>query len=95
MTEISNNQNLNSHYSSSTKTNRPSCIVVSGPTSLPKSYSFNDKEANNKLRAINQDIYLDSQKEENKSGIKFIKVFGGLIAAILAVKGIKSLFKKS
>ena len=93
MSEISSNNNLEAHYSTSAKVVRPTRPVASAPSALPNVHLFNDTDANNRIKAINQDIYQNSKKEENKAGIKFLKFFGVLIATILAVKGLKKLFK--
>ena len=98
MVEVSNNQNLNAHYTTNAKVIRPERPVANPPAILTKPHLFDDKDANNRLKMINQDIYKDSKKEENKYGIKFLKIFGGIIAAILLIKGIKNIkgaFKKS
>ena len=93
MTQVSNPQPLNAYYSTDTKAHRPERIVVSGPDSLPNMHLFNDKDANNRLKAINEDIY-SNYKDEKKSETKnFIKLFGGSIAIVLAILGIKKLFK--
>lgn len=93
MQDVSNNQNLNAHYSNNAKVKRPSRPVASPPESLSKPHLFNDRDANNRIKAINQDIYLDSKKEENRSGLNFIKVFGAGVLAILVFLGIKRFFK--
>ena len=87
--------NLNSHYSTNSKVDRPNRPVAMAPTSLPKAHLFNDKDANKRMKAINRDIYVDSKKEENSAGIKFLKFFGILVGAILMIKGLKNIFKKS
>ncbi len=87
--------NLNSHYSTNSKVDRPNRPVAMAPTSLPKAHLFNDKDANKRMKAINQDIYVDSKKEERKSGITFLKIFGAFVLAILAIKAGQKIFKKS
>ena len=88
-------QNLNAHYSTNAKVQRPSRPVATAPASLPKPHLFNDKDANNRMKAINQDIYIDSKKEENRAGFNFIKIFGAFVLAILAIKLGQNIFKKS
>jgi len=93
MPQISNPQNLNAYYSTDTKAHRPERVVVNGPESIPNMHLFNDKDANNRLKAINEDIY-SNYKDEKKSETKnFIKLFGGSIAIVLGILGIKKLFK--
>ena len=93
MPEISNSQNLNSYYSSETKTQRPDRLIVSGPQNIPVSHLFNDRDANNRLKAINDDIYMSYKEEERKEKKNFIKTFGAIVAVILAFLGIKHIFK--
>ena len=93
MTEVLNSQNLNAHYSTNTKVQRPERPVAFAPASIPQPHLFDDKDANNRLKAINQDIYFDSKKEEKKPVLKFLKFFGILVGSILAIKGIRTLFK--
>ena len=95
MAEISNTQNLNAHYSTNAKVQRPARPVDYAPNSLPKPHLFNDTDANNRMKAINQDIYIDSKKEENRAGFNFIKIFGAFVLAILAIKLGQNIFKKS
>ena len=97
MSGISNNQKLEAHYSVNAKVERPSRPVAMAPTALPQYHLFNDTDANNRMKAINHDIYIDSKKEENRAGLKFLKFFGILVGAILLFKGLKnigSIFKK-
>lgn len=93
MTDINNTTNLNSHYTSNPKVERPIRYAVSAPQSLPTPHLFNDIDANNRMKAINQDIYQDSKTEKNKKATNFIKIFGSVVLAILAILGIKSIFK--
>ena len=93
MPQISNPQNLNSYYSSDTKAHRPERVVVSGPNSLPVQHLFNDRDADNRLRSINKDIYLNYKKEEKAETKNFIKFFTGAVAIILAILGVKKFFK--
>lgn len=93
MPEISNYQNLNSYYSTDTKAHRPERVVVSGPNSLPVQHLFDDRDANNRLKSINEDIYSSYKKEEKAETKNFIKFFAGAVAITLAFLGIKKLFK--
>ena len=71
MSEVNNIQNLNSHYSTNTKVEKPERVVVTGPNSLPTVHLFNDKDAKKRLKAINQDIYVDYKKEKGPVEIDF------------------------
>ena len=93
MTEIATNQNLNAHYTKDAKIKRLRHPVTSAPTNMPKHHLFNDKDANNRMKAINNDIYQGFKKEENRKGTTFIKVFAGIVLAVLGFLGLKKLFK--
>ena len=92
---VDNSQNLNAHYSSNHKVKRPKHSVASAPNALPRHRLYNDSDANSRMNAINQDIYLDSKREKSKKGKTFTKYFVGGIIAILAFLGLKKIFKKS
>lgn len=91
MTDI----NLNAHYTSNAKVERPNRPVALAPTSLPKQHLFNDRDANNRMKAINQDIYIESKKEKKRSITTFLKFFGAFLLTILAIKAGLKVFKKS
>lgn len=76
MAEIQEAQNLNAHYTTNAKVVRPKNVVVSGPENIPRAHVYNDIDANNRLNAINNDIFVDSQKipkKQNKK--KFLGLF--------------------
>ena len=73
MTEITP-QNLEAHYSTTPKVEKPQKVVVKGPENIPKVHVFNDIDANNRLSAINQDIYESSKKIPKKKK-KFLGIF--------------------
>ena len=93
MSEVLNNQNLNSHYSTNAKVHRPSRPIANAPQSFTKPHLFDDNDANNRLKAINQDIYNASKNEEKRPLKNFLKIFGTIVAGIIAYIGIKKLFK--
>jgi hypothetical protein len=95
MPENITNKNLESHYSTQAKAQRPLNPVAKPPEVLPTGYAFSDSEANKKFNAINQDIYTKTKKAEKKDITTFAKVFGAGVASVLAYLGIKSFFKKS
>ncbi len=95
MTEISKNINIDAHYSTSAKVQKPSYTIVSAPNSLPKGHLFNDKDANNRFKILSQDIYNDSKREEKRHATNFIKIFGAGIIGVLAFLGLKKVLKKS
>ena len=55
-------QNLNAHYTKNTKIELPKNAVAQGPQSMPEVHLFNDFDANERLSAINQDIFESTQK---------------------------------
>ena len=76
MSEISESQNLNAHYTTNSKIVRPAHVVVSGPENIPHVHLYNDADANNRLNAINQDIFEDSKKVPKKAKKKkFLGLF--------------------
>ena len=76
MSEISESQNLNAHYTTNSKIVRPAHVVVSGPENIPHAHLYNDADANNRLNAINQDIFEDSKKVPKKAKKKkFLGLF--------------------
>jgi len=76
MPEISESQNLNAHYTTNAKIVRPSNVVASGPENIPKVHLYNDADANNRLKAINKDIFVDSQKIPRQTkNKKFLGLF--------------------
>lgn len=93
MTEVHNSQNLNAHYSTSSKVERPKIVAVTAPDKLPTANLFNDVSANKRMETICNDIYVDTKKEEGKEGRNFIKYFGGGVAAVLGFLGLRTLFK--
>ena len=74
MTEITEQKNLNPHYTTTPKIEIPQHVVVKGPETIPKVHVFNDADANQRLNAINQDIFEDSKKIPKKTKKK--KFFG-------------------
>lgn len=92
MTEISSNStNINSHYSSATKANRPKNIVVTGPNALPGKHLYNDIDAKNRIREVNREIEVQSKEYRKNPAKQFWKVFLGICAGILGIIGIKKL----
>ena len=90
-----NDINLNAHYTNNPKTERSARPVALAPSSLPKQHLFNNQDAKARWSAINNDIYIDSKKEENRAGFNFVKIFGAFVLAIIAIKLGQNIFKKS
>ncbi|MBE7702545.1 MAG: hypothetical protein E7Z89_00685 [Cyanobacteria bacterium SIG28] len=98
MSDINSNLNINAHYSSNPKVDKPVRVVVSAPTTLPSHHLYNDIDANNRFKMLNKDIYIDTKNQKAEDKRKFVKGFGLVVLTILAVLGIKKLgniFKKS
>ena len=72
-----NDMNLNSHYSKNTKIQVPKNTVVTAPQTIPETHLFNDFDANDRLSAINQDIFESTQKvaKPHKKKKKFLGLF--------------------
>ena len=83
--------NLNAHYSTSSKVQKPIRTVAAMPANMPHTHLFNDIDANKKMAAINKHIYNGTQKEKTKSDKTFWKIFGGIALAILGIKGIQKI----
>ena len=92
---------IEAHYTTENKTHRPRNVVVSAPTVLPKNQLFSDKNADQKMNTINQDIYQGTQKEKSKNGFNkslYFKIFAGLaltVAGFACFRKIKNFFRKS
>ena len=90
MTQIQN-VNLNQQYNITTEPSRR--IIVEGPQTLPRANVFTDADANKRFEIINQELGIKNKKEKNKAARNFIKVFGGIVLAILATLGLKKILK--
>ena len=90
MTDV---QNLNSHYSTNLKVELPSNRVAIAPQTLPKSHLYNDTDATNRWKSINEDIYQESKKENGKSKLGFFKFFMGFVVLFFGVKFARKFFK--
>ena len=94
MSETINTQ-IDSYYTTKAKAQRPLHPVAIAPEALPSFHLYSDKDANNRMKAINQDIYVNTKKEEKSSLKSFIKITCLGILALLTVLGLKRFFKKS
>ena len=73
MTEVSNTQNLNAHYSDKKKVSRPKNFVVDAPNSVPTNKIYDDVSANNRMKSICNDIYEGAKQEQKKDGSRFCR----------------------
>lgn len=93
-------QNLDAHYSTTSKVTKPEAkVIVEGPPYLQSKPVFSDKEANKRIRELDKDVYQQYKNEKKSESRKFWSVFLASIVAILGIvgitKGIKHIFKKS
>ena len=101
MTEVQKSFNIDAHYSTETKTEKPLIKAVEAPAVLPVHHLFSDKEASKKVQQINTDIYEGAKKEKEKSDfnkLTYFKILGGvtlLTAGIAGIEKIKKFFRKS
>lgn len=75
MEGITQTQNLEAHYSTSSKVEKPKRVVVEGPKTIPTNHIYTDKEANERLAAINNDVYESVQNTPKKNKKKFLGIF--------------------
>ena len=95
MTSIYNNNNLEAHYSTNSKVQRPKITIANAPSSLPnKKMPYYDKDANKRMQAINDEIYKDYESEKQRKSSSAITFISTIALAILTVLGIKKLFFK-
>jgi len=86
-------QNLNAHYTSNSKVQKPKRMVTKGPANVPENYTFNDDIANLKIKIMNEDIYKKTKAEKSKADKNIFKIFIGIILSGLAIFGGYRLFK--
>lgn len=83
------------------KSNSPKITVAEAPAALPKHTLFSEKEAKQKINAINTDIYQGTKKEKAKNDFNkslYFKIFGGVALATAGIAGINKIrdfFRKS
>ena len=95
MAQITNNQNLNAHYTTETKVKRPSKTVANAPSSLPNNkMPYYDKDATKRMQNINESIYRDCQAEKKQKTSGAVKFVSATALTILGALGIKKLFFK-
>ena len=95
MSQITQNQNLNAHYSANTKVKRPANIVANAPSTLPNNkMPYYDSEATKRMQSINESIYNDYKAEKQKGTSNATKFVSATALAILGALGIKKCFFK-
>ena len=76
MNEINQNQNLNAHYTTAPKVEKPRHVVVEAPENIPTRYVYSAREANKKLEALNNDIFIAVEREAKpEKKRKFLGIF--------------------
>lgn len=94
MADKISNINLDAHYTSNTKVERPARVVVSAPDTIPSSSLNVRKETDIRYNKANRDVYEGIKTEERKKAGKFWKGFACVVLAILGIKGIQKIFRK-
>ena len=90
---MSESMNLNAHYTNNPKVERKVRHVAEPPQSLPGFHLYNDIDAKNKFKTINQDIYMKTEEQKRKHLRSFLKAMGVLVVSVLAYIGLKKIFK--
>lgn len=75
MEGISQIQDIEAHYSTVSKVDKPKRVVVEGPNNIPVRHVYTDKEANARLAAINNDVYVSVQNTPKKNKNKRFGLF--------------------
>lgn len=97
---ISENYQIDAHYSSNMKVKRPQVTEAFAPTSALNSGMFSDKDATKRFNQINNDIYEGANKEKKNHGFNrklFLKIFIGIVLAVTGVScygKIRNFFRK-
>ena len=97
---ISDNYQIEAHYSSNMKVKRPNITEALPPTNALNSGMFSDKDATKRFNDLNKDIYESANKEKKNHGFDrklFFKIFVGIILAVAGVScygKIRKFFKK-
>lgn len=76
-TPITSQININAHYANDAKVKRTQRQIVQAPETIPTHNLYSDKEANDRLNAINQDVYnsVKSVPVKNHKKKKFFGLF--------------------
>ena len=80
---------IEAHSSDNMKLERPKVSANDMLINLPVQKSYNDKEASQRIKQINQDIYQGTKKEKSKHEFnlkRYFTIFGilGLLTAAIA-----------
>ena len=97
---INENYQVDAHYSSNMKIQRPSVVEALPPTNALNSGMFSDKDATKRFNSLNNDIYEGTNKEKKNHVFnrkRFIKIFIGVLLAVAGIfcfGKIRNFFKK-
>lgn len=92
---------IEAHYTTDTKVKPANVGVAHAPLELPRHKPFSNDAAEQKMQAINTDIYVAARKEKKEHEFNkklYFKIFGGvtlLTAGIAGVYKIRNFFRKS
>lgn len=93
--------NLDAHYTTNTKLERPKPSIAQAPATIPKMHLFSDNDANKRMKNINNDIYIGTNKEKSKNEFNkslFLKIFaviGIAVTSVACFSKLKNFFRKS
>lgn len=88
-----NEINLDAHYTANSKVNPMQRQAVQPPDYINTKQFMNDAELNKKVYQINNDVYIDSKKEKNKSARNMGLIILATIGAVFGAKMIGKIFK--
>ena len=74
--------NIEAHYSTNMKVKPPRLTVNDIPSKIPTHQVFSPQEADNKLKQINTDIFVNAKKEASNRDFDtklYFKIFGGVV----------------
>ena len=83
-----NTNDLNNSNTIATRTKR----VATGPVVINESHLFNDADARERMRTLNNDIYQSVKHEESKPKRNYLKILLTSLAIVLTAMGIKKIY---
>jgi len=77
MNEVNQTYNLNSHYTSTSKVEKPKHVVAQAPDQIPQYSILTDQKARKRLSDLDRDIFVEYDKvpKESKKKKKFLGLF--------------------
>ena len=86
--------NINAHYTNNPKVQRPKVKVANTPNNIPNTNCYEPDFAKKRLEKANKELNIKHKKEEKKEFHNFLKGTAVVAISILALLGLKKLFKK-